>query len=99
MPTRRATRKKMRPKFKVGDVVTWDLGLVSHRVIEVRKDGVVVDSTSASYGKIKNGRRYMLIAFAPASKSKRCPGPPRHSKLKPDVGIIMTKHDGLVRDP
>jgi uncharacterized protein YkvS len=47
----RAQRKKAKRKFKVGDVVTWESGTISHRVIEVQEHGVVVDATSAGYSR------------------------------------------------
>lgn len=85
MTTRRAIRKRMRRKFRVGDVVTWGHGFIAHRVIAVHADGVVVDTTSVGIGRLDDeGRRVMLIEFAPGSRSYRCPGPPRHSDLEPD---------------
>jgi hypothetical protein len=76
----------MRPKFKIGDVVTWGFKRVAHRVIAVTEFGVVVDSTSSDFGAIDDhGRRTMLIEFAPGSKSNRCPGPPiLASHMEPD---------------
>ena len=84
MPTRRAIRKKATNKFAVGDVITWGLGLVAHRVIGVTARGVIVDTTSSGYGRLSDGRRTLMIEFAPGSRSNRCPGPPRHSDLEPD---------------
>lgn len=85
MTTRRAIRKRMQKRFRVGDVVTWGHGLVSHRVIAVHANGVVVDTTSTGIGRSDDlGRLVMLIEFAPGSHSHRCPGPPRHSDLPPD---------------
>ena len=39
----RAQRKKNKRKFKVGDIVTWGLGVSHHPVLEVHDEGVVVD--------------------------------------------------------
>jgi hypothetical protein len=42
----RAQCKKAMKAFKVGDVVTWGMGSMGHRVVEVTREGVVVDVTS-----------------------------------------------------
>ncbi len=47
----RAQRKKARRSFHVGDVVTWGDGSWSHRVLEVQAFGVIVDATSAGFGR------------------------------------------------
>jgi len=47
----RAQRKKAKKTFKVGDVVTWGLGLISHRVIEVLEHGVKVDISKSDIAK------------------------------------------------
>ena len=44
----RAERKKAQKQFKVGDVVTWGSGTISHRVVAVTERGVVVDVTACS---------------------------------------------------
>ena len=75
--TRRAIRKRLRRKFRAGDLVTWGLGLVWHPVLRVERLGVVVDTTSSGVGRQEDGRLVMLIEFAPGSRSRRCPGPPR----------------------
>lgn len=90
MPTRRAIRKSMRGKFRVGDVVTWGRGVLAHRVLWVVDLGVWVDTTSTGLGRPMDGRLAMLIEFAPGSKSWRCPGPPRHSNLIPDASSSQT---------
>lgn len=45
---KRAERKKMQKKFKVGDIVTWGLKIKSHRIVEVCEDGVYVDATDSN---------------------------------------------------
>ena len=76
--TRRAERKRLRRKFKVGDLVTWGAGRVAHPVIDVTALGVVVDSTASGFGHAdRHGRLTMLIEFAPGSRSHHSPGPPR----------------------
>jgi hypothetical protein len=89
--TRRAVRKKSRRQFQVGDAVTWGNGRVAHRVLEVKRDGLVVDSTSSGFGRRdRAGRLTMLIEFAPASKSRRCHGPPRHADETVVVDNVTT---------
>jgi hypothetical protein len=41
----RAVRKKMRRRFKVGNMVTWGLKVVANRVVEVTDDGLLVDAS------------------------------------------------------
>lgn len=48
----RAQRKAQMRKIKVGDVVTWGLRKLSHPVLEVRPDGVVVDAASAGFPRL-----------------------------------------------
>jgi hypothetical protein len=57
----RAQRKKAKKTFKVGDVVTWGLGLISHRVIEVLEHGVKVDISKSDLARYY-GNTY-FVAF------------------------------------
>lgn len=41
--------KKMRKAFKVGDLVTWGNGFVYERVLEVRNEGLMVESEGKPY--------------------------------------------------
>ena len=94
----RAERKKAKRSFKVGDVVTWGDGCISHVVIDVRDDGVVVDTTSVELGMKHADGRYSLLVlydgnirryegyFTATSK-----GPPRHSDAEPDKEISRGK--------
>lgn len=67
----RAQRKKAWRKFKVGDVVTWGLGIVSHVIVEKLSHGVMVDVTSRRekekfypHHKVtKDGRYLYFVAF------------------------------------
>lgn len=54
---RSAELRKWRAKFKVGDLVTWGNGSISHSVVEIRHHGVVVDASSVGFS-----RRY-FVAF------------------------------------
>ncbi len=42
----RAQRKKAMRQFKVGDVVTFGRGTYAYRVVEVSREGVVIDVTA-----------------------------------------------------
>jgi hypothetical protein len=42
---KRAVRKKMRRKFKVGDLVTWGLRVKVDVVVEVTEDGLFIQHT------------------------------------------------------
>lgn len=70
--SRRAEVKELRRTVKVGDVVTWGSGATSHRVVEARLDGVVVDVTSchdaASWSRRQPDGRYFL--FVPFHSSR-----------------------------
>ncbi len=81
--TQRAANKKLRSKIRVGSVVTWGNGAWSHRVIEVRDTGIVVDATSAGFPTV-------FVSFLPG-RPQRPPGisladagPPRLSTMPPD---------------
>lgn len=39
----RALRKKLTRKIKVGDLVTWGLGVKAEKVVDIDADGVYVD--------------------------------------------------------
>jgi hypothetical protein len=73
----RAELKKLRHAFKAGDIITWGLGRISHRVLEVRMDGVVVDATSAGFGKL-------FVSFDKNNRDPNGRGPIRHSTDEPD---------------
>jgi hypothetical protein len=84
--SRRAIQKKLIKKFKVGDVVTWGNKFVAHRVVEVRAQGVVVDSTSVEYGKRqRDGRLFTFIPFVPIREYGSDVGPPEHTDMKADM--------------
>lgn len=72
-----AERKKLKRQFKVGDVVTWGLGRVSHRIIEVKEHGVIVDAISEGYG-------LLFVSFDKNNRNRSGRGPVRHSLNKPD---------------
>lgn len=83
---RRALRKKLARKFQVGDVVTWGRKHIAHCVVEVQAQGVLVDSTSAKFGKPqRDGRLFTFIPFIPARRHGMDIGPPEHTDMKPDV--------------
>lgn len=69
--TRRAVRKKLFRRFKVGDLVTWGSGQVSHPVVEVTRMGVVVDASSIGW------TSRLLVEFAPGARGRGHRGPPR----------------------
>lgn len=46
---KRAVRKKLKGKFKIGDVVTWGEGIWAHRIIEIEDNAVIVDATSDGF--------------------------------------------------
>jgi hypothetical protein len=80
-----AIRKKLAKKFKVGDIVTWGYRRVAHRIIEVCRDGVYVDSTSSNCGELmRDGRRRLLVPYI-ARRRRGVDGPPEHTTLPPDV--------------
>lgn len=78
----RAQRKKAKRQFKVGDVVTWGVRAISHRILQVQEHGVVVDAASAGFpnyfvafdGNTRNGVHHQ--------EGGR--GPIRHSGCQPD---------------
>ena len=67
----RAQRKKAMRQFKPGDVVTWGTGTIAHRVVEVTREGVVIDVTSQKDAdgtwywsrELPDGRRVMTVLF------------------------------------
>lgn len=69
----RAARKKLAKKFKVGDLVTWGSGELSHIVIEVRADGVVVDAASAGFPN-------HFVPFVQKQRYGKISEPLRHAK-------------------
>lgn len=71
--TRRAIRKKLMRKFKVGDQVTWGSGQVFHPVVEVTRMGVIVDASSIGW------TNRLLVEFAPGASGRGHRGPPRHA--------------------
>ncbi len=73
---KRALRKKLRRKFKVGDVITWGRGVVSHRILKVLEHGVVVDATMAGFG-------HLYVAYDKNNTNPSGRGPIRHSDAKP----------------
>lgn len=94
----RAERKKARRSFKVGDVVTWGDGCISHVVVEVKTEGLVVDTSSGTFGAIQpDGRRHMLVLFdrnmriSEGYHTATSKGPPRHSENEPDKEIQSWK--------
>lgn len=72
MASKQATIKKLRKQFKVGDLVTWGNGTYSHVVIEVNKDGVIVDGSAVGWPNF----------FVSFSSDNRGNGPPRPGTLK-----------------
>lgn len=54
---KRAERKKLKKKFKVGDNVTWGRKVSYCAVVDVSEDGLFVD---ASADKINNPRLFVL---------------------------------------
>jgi hypothetical protein len=83
--TNRAVRKKLGKKFKVGDVVTWGLRVIAHRVVKLDAAGVFVDTTSADIGvRQKDGRLWMLVPFVPVRAYGYAEGPPEHTDMIPD---------------
>lgn len=70
--SKRAIRKKALRKFKVGDLVTWGLGLCAHKIIEVQALGVLVD------GGPKFPR--LFVAFEAGKRSTRF-GLLRHAEV------------------
>ena len=86
--SRHAVDNKLVKKFKVGDVVTWGNKRVAHRVVDVQKHGVFVDSTSAKFGeRQRDGRLFTFIPFVPVRRYGMDVGPPEHTALKPDVEV------------
>jgi hypothetical protein len=75
----------MRRRFRVGDVVTWGNGSLAHEVVEVRPDGVVVDSTSSGSGEpLGGGKLATFVPFAQGSARERgANGPPRLAAPRP----------------
>lgn len=81
MPSRRAIRKKMRKRFHPRDVVTWGIGVRSHRVLEVRPTGILVDTRSDPSWE---GPQTLFVEFCPPSRSRWHHGPPWHATSPPD---------------
>lgn len=82
---KRAELKRKRKSFKVGDVVTWGNGRLSHKVVDVCPTGVTVDSTSSGFGdKQEDGRLFMFVRFDHGPQGR---GLVRHSSDKPDTLI------------
>src|SRR6188474_2721607 len=96
---KRAQRKAIKKHFKVGDVVTWGTGSVSHRVVVVTDRGVVVDVTSQSspeaWASLQPDGRYFLLVLFDSNMQGSGPqcrfrehgvtaGPVRHSTEEPD---------------
>lgn len=82
--TRRATQKKLKKKFKVGDVVTWGHKQIAHRIVEVQAKGVVVDSTASGFGQPQGGGRlFLFVPFVPVRRYGVDLGPPEHTAMKP----------------
>lgn len=96
---KRAERKREMKRFKVGDVVTWGNGALSHRVVEVNQRGVVIDVSSCTdanlwAAKQPDDRFFLLVLFDGNTQcnSMRCrfreyavtQGPVRHSDDAPD---------------
>lgn len=50
---KRAIRKKLRKSYKIGEVVTWGLGVWAHRIIEVEDNAVVVDATASGFARCR----------------------------------------------
>jgi len=94
----RAERKKARRSFKVGDVVTWGTGILSHVVVEVKEEGLIVDTTSDDFGaRQPDGRKHVLVLFDTNIRkyegyfTATSKGPPRHSDAEPDKEIPSWK--------
>lgn len=78
----RAQRKKAKKSFKVGDVITWGLGKISHVISGVTDRGVLVDVTSCAKDKTSNidhwalrqpnGRYFLLVLY---DHNTQGPGP------------------------
>ena len=84
--SRRALQKKLAKKFQVGNVVTWGHKRIAHRIVEVQAQGVIIDSTSAKFGKPqRDGRLFTFIPFIPVRRHGMDIGPPEHTDMKPDV--------------
>ena len=70
----RKEHQRLKKKLKVGDYVTWGLGIISHKVVEIKGDGVKVDVTddpraSQYCGKREDGKYYHFVAFASRGES------------------------------
>lgn len=82
---KRAERKRLKKTYKVGDLITWGSGELSHRVVEVQEHGVIVDVTGTEGAEIwakrqKDGRHYHLfVAFDRNNRSRSGRGPIRHA--------------------
>jgi hypothetical protein len=90
----RAERKKAQRVFKVGDVVTWGVGSIAHRVVQVTPEGIFVDVTSQKDAdryaiRQPDGRYWLLVLYDgnmrrwDAYRAGATRGPPRHSDLDP----------------
>lgn len=74
---KRSLRKKLHRQFKVGDVVTWGTEFVSHKIVEVRDTGVVVDAHSQNCG-------LLFVSFDKNNRNPSGRGPIKHSTAEPD---------------
>lgn len=92
---KRAERKKARKQFHVGDVITWELGICAHRIVEVHDTGVTIDVTSHSggspgtdaryYGDIQpDGKIFFFVAFDKNNRQHGGRGPIVHTDMEPD---------------
>lgn len=83
----RAQRKKAKKSFKVGDVVTWGLGLISHRVVEVLEHGVKVDISKSELAKSYGDTYFVAFDHNARNGTFHAEGGKgvRHSSDLPDV--------------
>lgn len=79
----KAERKRLRKMFAVGQRITWGSGAVSHSIVEVRDDGLLVDvsdepNTQDVRGVTQSadGRLLQLVTWDSYDRGN---GPPRYA--------------------
>lgn len=82
--SKKAELKRLHKKFKVGDLITWGNGSVSHLIVASRPNGVVVDVTSQKdaeyYGrKQSDGRYFLFVSFTKNNRNRSGRGPIRYA--------------------
>lgn len=71
----RTNHRRLKKKIKIGDVVTWGRGILYHKVIEIRGNGILVDVSNDPKAKgyttkHSDGKWYYFVPFSSRGESE-----------------------------